>query len=144
MTQKTFYINLNKQNFLDKSAINKILAFKSFVRYTVKNKEEVKIIDNNSKFSTIYLKKDTNMGTLLNNQQHILKHKLDNKLKLQVTLGETNYTKFTTSQYKSAFENTLKTRTLRKKEPVIILESIKGGFYVYYSGIRGFLPQSQY
>jgi ribosomal protein S1 len=33
---------------------------------------------------------------------------------------------------------------LNKKDPVIILKTVKGGYYAYYSGIYGFLPKSQY
>lgn len=63
MAKNTFYININEQNFNETQTINKNLVFKSLVRNTLKNKEEVKIVDDNSSISSMYLKKKTKIGT---------------------------------------------------------------------------------
>jgi hypothetical protein len=144
MTKKTFYIDLNKQNFNDIQILNKELLFKSFVRSTLKNKEEVKILDDNSILSSIYLKEDAKVGKFLSNKRFILKNKFNNELRLNAFLSQKNFNSSIVSEYKNTLLSLLKTRNFNRKEPVIILGSNKGGFYVYYSGIYGFLPRSQY
>ena len=144
MAKNTFYININEQNFNETQTINKNLVFKSLVRNTLKNKEEIKIVDDNSSISSMYLKKKTKIGTSVWNEKVVLKNRFNNELRLNLSLGETNFNASIVNKFKTTFLNILKRRNFNRKDPAIILEPKKGGFYVYYSGVYGFLPQSQF
>jgi hypothetical protein len=146
MTKKTFYINLKEQEFNATKAINKEIIFKSFVRETINTNDEIKIVDNNSNISNIYLKEKINIGSSLNLDTFILKNKYNNDLRLSTPLPIVNIKNKIAIDFKNKFSNLFKTKKEKKgkKDPVIILKPIKGGFHVYYSGIFGFLPQSQY
>lgn len=146
MTQKTFYINLKEQDFNNTKAINKEIIFKSFVRDVINNNDEIKIVDNNSNISNIYLKENVNAGNFLNLDTFILKNKFNNDLRLNVPIKITNINNKIAIEFKNKFSNLInkKKQKKKKKDPVIILKAIKGGFQAYYSGVYGFLPQSQY
>jgi ribosomal protein S1 len=144
MAKKTFYININKQSFNNVQALNKESSSKSFIRTLLKNKGEIKITDNNSKLSTTFVKEPIQAGRLLNTPEFFLKNKFNKDLRLRTSIGEKQFNKPLINKYKKTFENSIKIRNFNKKEPAIILESVKGGFYVYYAGVCGFLPQSQY
>jgi ribosomal protein S1 len=73
-----------------------------------------------------------------------LKNRFNNELRLNLSLGETNFNASIVNKFKTTFLNILKRRNFNRKDPAIILEPKKGGFYVYYSGVYGFLPQSQF
>jgi hypothetical protein len=144
MTKKTFYLNLKEQSFNQIKIVSKELVGKSLIRNTIKNREEIKIIDTNSNIVNIKASKDIQRGETLCLNQFIFRNKFNTELKLDTFLGETSLKKKLIEKYKNSFLSTLKTKSVKKKEPVIILECIKGGFIVYNSGLCGFLPRSQY
>jgi hypothetical protein len=144
MTKKTFYLNLKEQNFNRIKIISKELIGKNLIRNTIENREEIKIIDTNSNVLNIKTSKSIKIGETICLNQFIFRNKFNAELKLDTFLGETALKKKLVDKYKSSFLSALKTRDVKKREPVILLECIKGGFLAYNSGVCGFLPRSQY
>jgi hypothetical protein len=144
MTKKTFYLNLKEQNFNRIKIISKELIGKNLIRNTIENREEIKIIDTNSNVVNIKTSKSIQTGETLCLNQFIFRNKFNAELKLDTFLGETALKKKLVDKYKNCFLSALKTRDVKKREPVILLECIKGGFLAYNSGLCGFLPRSQY
>lgn len=86
MTKKTFYWNLKERKFNDIKAVNKEFLYKSFVRGFLEDDQKIKVIDNFSSVSDLFLKKEDSikyrMGTSIKTQAIILKHKYWDKLQL--------------------------------------------------------------
>ena len=78
MTQKTFYTNINEQNFNNIRAVNKNLSFKSLVVDILGENKERKIMENNEKCKELILNhKKVHKGDFLNIKSYVLKHKKD-------------------------------------------------------------------
>lgn len=147
MTQKTFYIDIKKQEFHEKKSINKEVVFKSLIRTSTQSKE-IKIIDTNSKIFSMKRKRRDNIwsvGKYIFTNRFMLRHKLLKYLRIETQLTprklcNNSLTKFTNSM--SIHMTRINSKFRRR--PFIIVKMIKGGFITYYAGLKGFLPRSQY
>lgn len=92
MTQKTFYINLEKQEFNHLKVINEKIKFKGLIREVIGDNQNIKVLDNNSTISNVYIKKKKNIGAPLNWNMFSFKHKFNEDLTLKLPLGYTTNT----------------------------------------------------
>lgn len=77
MTKKTFYRNLKERKLNALKAVNKEILNKSYVRGFFKEDHKIKLIDNFSSVSDIFLKKENykkyRIGTSIKTKSTVLK-----------------------------------------------------------------------
>lgn len=143
MTHNTFYVNFEKQPFIDKKIFSNCIYSKHFVRNSLSDLNKIKIIDNYSNFTNIFLDSTGELaGSSFFPTRFLFKHKYNNILKFSFFLSyKTSLDNNETSKLFKSFTNISSAKDSLRL--MLILNPVKGGFKAYSCGFLGFLPRSQ-
>lgn len=173
MSKKTFSWHFKNVQFFEKHIVTQEYLHKSFVRDTLTDNKDIKIVDNWSSVNDFFFKdqksnsikvfkyinkfekqliasKDNNAlklktGSLIHLNYPILRHKFWDKIQLQVPMMPNAKPVDIIQLVKNFKKSSLNNKTKKRKLlPVQFLKPIKGGFTVRFSTIKGFLPRKDF
>lgn len=146
MTKKTFYWNLKERKFNDLKAVNKEILNKSYVRGFLEEDKKIKLIDNFSNISDLFLRKENSkkykIGSSIKTKSMVLKNIYWDKIQLVMP--------FLMSPKKKNLITKVKLNLLTKKKSKdkayidVLKKPVKGGFYVESFGINEFIPKTKH
>jgi hypothetical protein len=140
MSFNKIYKKFNNNKITFKKIININVNNKNYIRYIRINNEKICSIDTGSFLLIGKTEKKTSLGVSILNNKFRLKHSLNDLLKIDSLL------EFITPNLNLISKKIIKIIFLllkKKKNYMLLLNPIPGGFKAYYIGIFGFIPYSQ-
>lgn len=140
MANKTFYIDLQKQNFNQTKIINNEIYFNHILRKSRRN-DPIKLFDNHSVVSNVSINKKLKKGHPLHLKKFKIRHPFEKIIQFEIHTPNNSPKE---SSFRFYFNLIKNLTNIHKKYPVMVLANAKGGYMGYIPGILGFIPKSQY
>lgn len=172
MSKKTFSWHFQNSEFFEQHFVTREYLHKSFIRDTLTENKNIKIVDNWSSVNDFFFKNQKSKviktfkkiskwkkkltgsrieksrklktGNLIHLNYPILRHKFWDKIQLQVPMMPNARPVNLIRLVKTLRKSAVNNTNKKKLLPVQLLKPTKGGFIVRFSTIKGFLPTSQF
>ncbi len=172
MSKKTFSWHFQNSEFFEQHFVTREYLHKSFIRDTLTENKNIKIVDNWSSVNDFFFKNQKSKvirtfkkiskwkkkligsriekgrklktGNLIHLNYPILRHKFWDKIQLQVPMMPNARPVNLIRLVKTLRKSAVNSTNKKKLLPVQLLKPTKGGFIVRFSTIKGFLPTSQF